>query len=343
MPDVREVFRMSTQKVRPDQGFTQRQEFRQRRRMRNRKIGAYALVVAMVAVGAFAFVATQQGDTDLRQPAGVTSPSSAGSTATTNWFVDIATGERLPVAVDLGAARLLEVSPNREAVAYNTCCDDDAVFVANLDGSAAEIITPEELDGYGPTWIDDERILFQGRPQGTIQLGDLYVADLSTGEVTMVTDLPDERNGSWIVISDISPDGSTVLFHLPRGGEDTGYDLWTAPLAGGEPTLLRKNAGYAQYAADGSIVFLDHPVPFHGDAIWVMDGDGSNARPIVEGRGDFLAWPRVSPDGTLVAFARDGKAEIIAIEGGGDLGPSSQKTGQFSEEPTWFGNDTLII
>ena len=45
---------MSTQKVQPDQGFTERQEFRQRRRTRNRKIGAYAIVAVMVAVAVVA-------------------------------------------------------------------------------------------------------------------------------------------------------------------------------------------------------------------------------------------------------------------------------------------------
>ena len=49
MPDLHEVFQMSTQKVRPDQGFTERQELRQRRRMRNRKIGTYAMVAVVVA------------------------------------------------------------------------------------------------------------------------------------------------------------------------------------------------------------------------------------------------------------------------------------------------------
>ena len=53
------------------------------------------------------------------------------------------------MAADLSGARLLEVSPNGEAVAYNTCCNNDAILVANLDGSGAEIITPEKLDGYG--------------------------------------------------------------------------------------------------------------------------------------------------------------------------------------------------
>ena len=50
MPDLREVFQMSTQKVQPDRGFTERQEFRQRRRTRNRKIAAYAIVAVIVAI-----------------------------------------------------------------------------------------------------------------------------------------------------------------------------------------------------------------------------------------------------------------------------------------------------
>ena len=50
---------MSTQKVRPDRGFAERQEFRQRRRERNRKIGAYA-VVAAIAVIAVLFAGAVQ-------------------------------------------------------------------------------------------------------------------------------------------------------------------------------------------------------------------------------------------------------------------------------------------
>ena len=63
MPDLREVFQMSTQKVRPDRGFVERQEFRQRRRMRNRKIGAYAMVAAIVVIAVVAIVAVRNGPT----------------------------------------------------------------------------------------------------------------------------------------------------------------------------------------------------------------------------------------------------------------------------------------
>jgi hypothetical protein len=51
MPDVQEVFRMATQKVRPEPGFVDRQLDNQRRRARNRRNGAIALV-AIVALAA---------------------------------------------------------------------------------------------------------------------------------------------------------------------------------------------------------------------------------------------------------------------------------------------------
>lgn len=52
MPDVQEVFRMATQKVRPEPGFVDRQFKQQRRRNRSRKIGALAIaaVLGLVAV-----------------------------------------------------------------------------------------------------------------------------------------------------------------------------------------------------------------------------------------------------------------------------------------------------
>ena len=61
MPEMQEVYRMATQKVRPDAGFVDRQHRNQRRRMRNRKYGAIG-VVAILGVLAIALaVATRPG------------------------------------------------------------------------------------------------------------------------------------------------------------------------------------------------------------------------------------------------------------------------------------------
>ena len=43
MPDVQEVFRVATQKVRPDPGALERQQEQQRRHTTRRRAGAYAL------------------------------------------------------------------------------------------------------------------------------------------------------------------------------------------------------------------------------------------------------------------------------------------------------------
>jgi hypothetical protein len=67
MPEVQEVFRMATQKVRPDPGALERQQRQQRRSTIRRKVGAYGLVAAFV--GAIAVVAVRAGvDSGERAP-----------------------------------------------------------------------------------------------------------------------------------------------------------------------------------------------------------------------------------------------------------------------------------
>ena len=69
MPEVQEVFRMATQKVRPEPGFVERQNRNQRKRVRNRRLGAYALVAA-IGVVATVVVIRAADDTTARRPAG---------------------------------------------------------------------------------------------------------------------------------------------------------------------------------------------------------------------------------------------------------------------------------
>jgi hypothetical protein len=59
----------------------------------------------------------------------------------------------------------------------------------------------------------------------------------------------------------------------------------------------------------------------------------------VQERGTEFSGPRVSPDGTQVAYGHDGEVEVAAIDGTG----SGETTGEFADEPAWFGNDTLIV
>jgi hypothetical protein len=310
---------------------------RAQRAARNRRLGGIALVV-VVAVAVFAVIALQDGD-DAAAPTDTTSSSTfVPVDVVSHSYLDIATGERTDVEANMRGADLLEVSPNGESVVWFTF--DDGIHVSALDGSDESSISPDGVEGYAATWIDDETILFQGRAIGgpENQIGDLYTADVSTGEATMVIDLPDVNHGAWFLISDVSPDGATVLYHLPRKGSG-GYDLWTAPIAGGEATLLREDAGFARYGPDGSIVFLDDPVSFEGDAIWIMDGDGRDARLLVEG-GRYTTWPRFSPDGSAVSYADDEMLQIVDVTSGEvtELGVSTHEA-----DPAWFDDDTMIV
>ena len=58
MPEMQEVFRMATQKVRPDPGFVDRQYENQRRQSRRRKAGALALVAVLVVAGVVIGIST---------------------------------------------------------------------------------------------------------------------------------------------------------------------------------------------------------------------------------------------------------------------------------------------
>src|SRR5262245_29392188 len=73
MPDVQEVFRMATTKVRPEAGFVDRQHREQRRRNRNRRLGSYALVALIALVGG-AVVLRSIGDGSAPKPAVRPSP-----------------------------------------------------------------------------------------------------------------------------------------------------------------------------------------------------------------------------------------------------------------------------
>lgn len=334
MNEIKELFDMVTDRKEPDQDAWKQQETRQRRTARNRRIGAFAGAAAVVLLAVLAVALL--GRWEEGSPAAP--PSDTPSPTPTHYAIDVTTGDRSAFATALPGARLAEVSPDGRSIAWDPCCGYDPLSVTSLDGSSESVtVTPPGLDGYDPSWIDDERILFQGRDSGTDELGDLYVANVTTGDVHKAINLPDERRPAWIVVSDISPDGRTVLFGLPRGkpGHEQ-WDLWTASLASGKPTRLRKDAGFAAYAPDGSIVFLDHPSDFVATQIWVMNGDGSNARHLVT-RGTF-SYPSVSPDGSMVAYGNEGKAEVVDVATG-----AVTPFDVFSEAPTWDGNDTLIV
>lgn len=333
MAELKEIFEMVTQKTEPKEDAWREQEERQRREARARRIRAYTAVAAVVVVAlvAAAFLGI---DGATQTPATTPEPPLEGITS--HFLVDVASGERTGAAAVIPGGRLLAVSPDGRTIAYNTCCTSgDALSLVNIDGTDDRTIADRPLSGYAPTWsADGSMLVFQGRNPASRGLGGIYAYDVARQGSSQIVDFGRMRNGWWIVSSDVSPDGRSVLYHVPRD-DPAIWDLWSVPISGGKTTLVRRNAGFASYSPDGSIVYLDHPRSLTASSIWIMNGDGTGAHRLVEGAS--LEWPKVSPDGANVAYDDGAHTYVVNVASGDvtDLG--------LGIEPAWVDNDTLIV
>lgn len=82
--------------------------------------------------------------------------------------------------------------------------------------------------------------------------------------------------GTWMSL-DVSPDGSTIAFDLLG-------DIYTIPIAGGKATCIRSGIAWEvqpRFSPDGKKILFTSDAG-GGDNIWMMDGNGSNPKPITK-------------------------------------------------------------
>jgi Tol biopolymer transport system component len=352
MPELREVFEMTTKQVEPDVDAWREQEKRQRNVGRNKKIGAFA-VAAVIAVVAVAVIVGTRGGQDTTTPADESGTVAPGR-GSGPFFLDLRTGDKTPLpkaivpeGVGAGVSVFYTASPDGTRIAYNTChpggCSKaDEMAVADIDGSdAGSVRVPERLNGYAPHWSPDgTKIVYQLRNGASEDLGNLFVQDLSSGQTTQLTDLERSTAGWWFMSPRFSPDGQSVIFHLARDSSaTTKFDVWSVPVTGGDPTLVLRNALFPMVLPDGERIAFVKPSGFDlsGDRISIADAEGSR-RTLVEAN-VAIGFPTMSPDGSGIAYQDGGSIYVVDVS----TGESSKVADGYYDNAAWLDDDTLIV
>ena len=102
----------------------------------------------------------------------------------------------------------------------------------------------------------------------------------------------------------ISPDGSTLAFSARPDPNQAQFDTWVMPApVGGTPRKLLQNLQGCQWSPEGAELACIRPGSSRGDALIVLNSDGSNQREIMAPEGGrHVHWPAWSRDGKYLYF-----------------------------------------
>jgi Tol biopolymer transport system component len=114
------------------------------------------------------------------------------------------------------------------------------------------------------------------------------VAVTNTSQLTYGTDVRDYGNPSW------SPDGSKIAYASSLGHN---YNIWVMNANGSNSIKLTDEMGIVDrqpsWSPDGSKIIFER-----GDAIYIMNSDGSNQKMLIFAGGSFS----ISPDSQYIVF-----------------------------------------
>jgi Tol biopolymer transport system component len=228
--------------------------------------------------------------------------------------------------------------PRPAAMIFVSTRDGDyAIFAVDAGGKHEWRLTKAKGDSatpaglffeLEPAWSPDGRsIAFVSRRDGRSHL---YVMRVDGAGTRRLTAGPaDDSRPAW------SPDGGTLAF--AREGE-----LYTVPLTGGPARRLTRGLGGdaadPAWAPSGKLIAYDFRQP--GSSIrelWVVDADGSDARPVTRLR-QVSALPSWSPGGSRIAFQSNvhgGHFEIYSIGADGSGLRRETRSSIDTIDPAW--------
>lgn len=213
-------------------------------------------------------------------------------------------------------------SPMGDKIAF---CSNRAgnwnIYVMDRDGRNVTAITQGLGHDLHPNFSPDGTRLVFCRIGGRSQQWEIWTADLTTGEKTMV---------GFGLFPDWSPrtDKDVIAFQRARQRGGRWFSLWTMELRGGEPThvteiAMSTNAALVapSWSPDGerltfaTVVDPEAGMPDVDDAvgrqdIWTVNADGTDRHRITDGKGTY-ATPFWAGDGRVYFVSDRGGTECI--------------------------------
>jgi WD40 repeat protein len=329
---------MSTQKVRPDPSSLDRQQPDQERKVRNRRTGAFVVIGALiVGVGLVAVIPT---DEPTERMAVDSAADEASTVAGDVRLIDVASGE-LGSGPELGdQAQSVAVSPDGSKVAYTalTKADRGVVHLADVDGSNVRAYgTTRSGDSpHFPSWSPDgSTIVYQGDHKG-----ELFLLDVRSGDVRQLTALGSPRSEWSPMFPTFDPTGDAVLFMLVTPTQSRS-DLVSVPVAGGDPTLVRRNAGWPDASPESArITFVEVDMINGGFSVgdlWASDPDGGDAERLVDGQVTLNRW---SPGGDRILYADEQLNALMVV---GVAGGEPVQMPSLADWSDWLDDSTLVV
>ncbi|HEX7299658.1 MAG TPA: S9 family peptidase [Solirubrobacteraceae bacterium] len=214
------------------------------------------------------------------------------------------------------------LSPDGATVAY---ADAGHVWLVPTAGGPPRRL----VEGSGPVWIDDARLVISVERDDTTRLAVVDVADPWPRRLAVAHGAVDERGDEGEAA--VSPDATAVAYTFTPRGDLNRSEIRVAALDGGEVRALtgtpRMHDGAPAWSPDGaSIAYVSERSGFY--ELHLVGADGSDDRQLTSAQADH-AEPEWHPDGTRLVAVRgernrfglvvvdtsSGEAEVAA-EGG---------------------------
>ncbi len=238
----------------------------------------------------------------------IATSAGAGGGTFRSFVTSVSHGGSLPLIPDEQRPNIGEWSPDGSRIGYLVIGGGRVtIWVADSTGHHPRQLTTDGFENfaeYESAWSPDgKELLYESRRTGT---SDVWVVPVDSGAPRQLTrDIRNDWTPRW------SPDGKWVAFLSDRGKQT---DVWVVPAAGGREIRVTDDVDVEdlmQWLSGSRLAYLTG----RGQSgIWALSlGDSSERRLTPDSL--RAASPRLSPDGTQVAFNvdRGGGVNDIAL------------------------------